>query len=196
MKLLNHIPIVSNGIFIYDLDIKKDYSKYYKSLKYNKASTSSSMSDNMSVLSKTPEIKKEIELSCNHFINEVLSMDCSYHIYNSWFTLTKPGHDSDSHVHTNSWLSGVYYPQQNNGFNINFYNDFHNFYITKIKEYGIYNSRYFTINPKKNQLILFFSNLRHQICKNESNENRYSLAFNVLPKGDFGVGDSRVNFKF
>jgi uncharacterized protein (TIGR02466 family) len=196
MNFLSDLPIVNNGVFIYDLDIKKDYSKYYKSLKYKEASGSSNISVSMDILNKVPEIKKEIELACNHFISEILSMECDYHIYNSWCTLTKPEHDSNSHVHNNSWISGVYYPEHNKDFNITVYNDFHNFYMTKIKEAGIYNSKFFTINPQKNQLILFFSNLRHQICKNNSNINRYSLAFNILPKGDFGVEDSRVNFKF
>jgi uncharacterized protein (TIGR02466 family) len=196
MKFLNDVPIVNNGVFVYNLDIKKDYSKYYKSLKYIKSSGESNISVSMNVLKKIPEIKKEIELACSHFINEILYMECEYNIYNSWFTLTKPKADSAPHVHTNSWISGVYYPEHNKDFNIIVYNDFHNFYMTTVKQYGIYNSRFFTINPQKNQLILFFSNLRHQISKNNSNIDRYSLAFNVLPKGTFGISDSKVNFKF
>lgn len=196
MKFLSDLPIVNNGIFIYDLDIKKDYSKYYKSLEYRNTDASSEMSIKRDVLNKVPEIKKEIKSACNHFINEILSMECDYHIYNSWATLTKPSCVSVAHSHTNSWISGVYYPEHNKDFNIIFYNDFHYFYMTKIKKYGIYNSRFFTINPQKNQLLLFFSNLRHQIGKNNSNVDRYSLAFNILPKGDFGVEDSRINFKF
>ena len=34
MKFLKDIPIVSNGLFIYNLNVKKNHSKYYESLEY------------------------------------------------------------------------------------------------------------------------------------------------------------------
>jgi hypothetical protein len=58
---------------------------------------------------------------------------------------------------------------------------------------SIYNMREYTITPKRNQLILFFSNLRHKINDNNSQKDRYSLAFNLLPEGTFGEGDSKIN---
>jgi hypothetical protein len=157
MKFLSDLPIVNNGIFVYDLEIKKDYSKYYKSLEYMGIDNSSSnMSIKRDVLNKVPEVKKEVKLACDHFINEILSMECDYHIYNSWATLTKPNCESSAHCHTNSWISGVYYPEYNKDFNIIFYNDFHNFYMTKIKKFGIYNSRFFTVNPKQKPINIIF----------------------------------------
>ena len=44
-------------------------------------------------------------------------------------------------------------------------------------------------------IILFPSNLRHSIEKNLSNKIRYSIAFNTLPLGEIGTGDSKINFK-
>ena len=48
-----------------------------------------------------------------------------------------------------------------------------------------------------NCLVLFFSNMRHNILPNNSKEGRYSLAFNVLPNGSFGTEDSflKLNIK-
>jgi uncharacterized protein (TIGR02466 family) len=149
----------------------------------------------MSVLNELEDLKLEIDNCCNHFIKNILSMNCSFNIFNSWFTKTKPSGFSDSHVHSNSWFSGCFYPEHNKDFNIKFYND--NLFAFKddINNFGIYNSRDWIINPQKNQLILFFSTLRHEICQNKSEQDRYSLAFNVLPNGIFGVGDSKVNFQ-
>jgi uncharacterized protein (TIGR02466 family) len=190
MKFIKDLPITHNGLFIYNLDIKTDYSKYYTSLKYNEK-----ISQNLSVLKDLPEIEKEIKLACDHFINNILFMECKYLIYNSWFTKIKPNNYSGSHIHNNSWISGIYYPIYNQGFKIQFFNDLTNIFYTPVKQYGFYNSKSFTINPLKNQLILFFSNLRHEICVNESNLDRYSLAFNILPNEKFGEGDSALNFK-
>ena len=50
------------------------------------------------------------------------------------------------------------------------------------------------LSPEDNYLILFFSQLRHKILLNTSNQNRFSLAFNILPKGEFGTIDSKSIF--
>lgn len=198
MIFLKDIPIISNGIFIYQLETKKDFKEYYQNIEYNDTYDNDSLvfiSKKMSVLNELEDLKLEIDNCCNHFIKNILSMNCSFNIFNSWFTKTKPNGFSDSHVHSNSWFSGCFYPEHNKDFNIKFYND--NLFAFKddINNFGIYNSRDWVINPQKNQLILFFSTLRHEICQNKSEQDRYSLAFNVLPNGSFGVGDSKVNFQ-
>jgi uncharacterized protein (TIGR02466 family) len=198
MIFLKDIPIISNGIFIYQLETKKDFKEYYQNIEYNDTYDNDnlvSISKKMSVLNELEDLKLEIDNCCNHFIKNILSMNCSFNIFNSWFTKTKPSGFSDSHVHSNSWFSGCFYPEHNKDFNIKFYND--NLFAFKddINNFGIYNSRDWIINPQKNQLILFFSTLRHEICQNKSEQDRYSLAFNVLPNGIFGVGDSKVNFQ-
>jgi uncharacterized protein (TIGR02466 family) len=198
MIFLKDIPIISNGIFIYQLETKKDFKEYYQNIEYNDTYDNDnlvSISKKMSVLNELEDLKLEIDNCCNHFIKNILSMNCSFNIFNSWFTKTKPSGFSDSHVHSNSWFSGCFYPEHNKDFNIKFYND--NLFAFKddINNFGIYNSRDWIINPQKNQLILFFSTLRHEICQNKSEQDRYSLAFNILPNGIFGVGDSKVNFK-
>jgi hypothetical protein len=35
MIFLKDIPIVSNGIFIYQLEIKKEYKEYYQNIEYD-----------------------------------------------------------------------------------------------------------------------------------------------------------------
>jgi hypothetical protein len=36
--------------------------------------------------------------------------------------------------------------------------------------------------------------MRHKILRNTSDIDRYSIAFNIIPKGDFGDNDYRINF--
>ena len=69
-----------------------------------------------------------------------------------------------------------------------------NNFQTTTHNQSIYNSKSFTIVPEQNELILFFSNLRHEIKTNLSDKDRYSLAFNCLPLGGFGEGDSYSEF--
>jgi uncharacterized protein (TIGR02466 family) len=197
MFFLQDIPVIHNGIFIYQLNIKSKQIDYFKSVKYNPTDEGydlSFVSEKFDILDELKELKEEINLAINDLLKNKLYMECDFNVFNSWLTKTKPNGNSSSHTHDNSWISGVYYPEENEFFKIRFHNDIANHFKTKSKKYGIYNSKSFYIQPKKDQLILFFSNLRHEVITNNSNLDRYSLAFNILPKGEFGEGDSKVIF--
>ena len=118
----------------------------------------------------------------------------NYRIFSSWLTKAAPNAFSDSHAHSNSWLSGVYYPKGDPGFSIKFFYDNKPPFFTQPTEYNIYNSTERVIVPQDNFLILFFSQLRHQLMPNQSTKDRFSLAFNILPRGKFGTGDSKTKF--
>ena len=157
--------------------------------------SSASISEDVNVLRKYKELNKEIKKAVDETLKKVLMLEnIDYRIFSSWLTKTKPKLFSDQHKHSNSWLSGVYYPKGNPGFGIKFYNDNVSQFFTSPTKYNIYNSNEWTIIPKDNYLILFFSHLRHQIMPNLSSEDRYSLAFNIIPKGNFGLVDSTVTF--
>ena len=77
--------------------------------------------------------------------------------------------------------------------------------IHHIRDYGFsiypevatpYNKIEEKIMPNKNMLVLFPSYLKHKILTHESNIPRYSLAFNIVPVGHYGVGDSQYNTKW
>ena len=90
-------------------------------------------------------------------------------------------------------MSGVYYlkAEKNSG-DINFkkkYNE-QKIFPTSItpdySEYDYTNSENFKFPTKNGNVIIFPSTLMHEVTKNESNDIRYSLAFNVFCKGIFG----------
>lgn len=87
----------------------------------------------------------------------------------------------------------MYIPEDNENTGIRFTYD-NTIFNNVPKKYNIYNSHSWTLNNEKNLLILFFSHLKHKILPNLSKEDRYSLAFNILPKGNFGHADSRIKF--
>ena len=199
MRHVENIPICSNTLFIYKLDIKKDLTLQFKKEKFGSVNkpfdSSASIGEDLNVLRKYKELNKEIKKAVDKTLKEVLMLEnINYRIFSSWLTKTKPQLFSDQHKHSNSWLSGVYYPKGNPGFGIKFYHDGMNQFFTPPKKYNIYNSHEWTVIPKDNYLILFFSHLRHQIMPNLSSEDRYSLAFNIIPTGNFGTGDSNIKF--
>tara|TARA_R100001443_G_scaffold108541_1_gene119038 strand:- start:342 stop:932 length:591 start_codon:yes stop_codon:yes gene_type:complete len=196
MKLLYTVPICANTLFIYKLNLTKDLSLEFEKEKFKSFDRGSAfMGEDLNILKKYEDLNTEINNALDSTIKDVLKLNnVNYRIYNSWLTKAKPESFSDSHNHSNSWLSGVYYPKGNAGFNIKFFNDNISQFYTPPTEYNIFNSGEWTINIEDNFLIIFFSQLRHKMMQNKSNIDRYSLAFNVVPKGKFGDADSTIIF--
>jgi len=58
------------------------------------------------------------------------------------------------------------------------------------KSYNLYNSETWKFSVQSNQVILFPSDLMHQVEMKKGNNLRISLAFNVFFKGKLGHRDS------
>jgi len=118
----------------------------------------------------------------------------NFKIKKSWAIRTLENGFSQEHVHSNSFLSGVYYPKGSKDFFIKFIKNksFWDIELLKINEL---NALWYKMNISyNNTLFLFPSDLMHSIEKNLSDEIRYSIAFNVLPFGEIGEIDSRIEF--
>ncbi len=112
----------------------------------------------------------------------------------SWITIKPHDTEHKSHVHPNSIISGVlYYGKHNeNTPGIKFFNshniwDFKKNRSLRIKpkfdnELNSYTMDSIEFKFKPNTLILFPSWLEHGVSYNNTNKNRKSIAFNVLPK--------------
>jgi uncharacterized protein (TIGR02466 family) len=195
MKHIDTIPICSNTLFIYRLDIKDDLTLKFKKENFKIAPGSALISQDLNVLKKYKNLNKEIKKAVDATLKDILMLkNINYRIFSSWLTRVKPKGCGEPHRHSNSWLSGIYYPKGDPGFGVKFFLPSKGQFFTTPTEYNIYNSTTWTLSPEDNHLILFFSQLRHQIMPNHSREERFSLAFNLLPQGEFGETDSRVVF--
>jgi hypothetical protein len=64
--------------------------------------------------------------------------------------------------------------------------------VNEPSEWNIYNYQSFVIQPDKNLLVFFPSDLKHKINVYTGLKDRYSVAFNLIPVGTIGLGDSSV----
>jgi len=182
------------------LDNKK-ILKHLKKIKYrntNKDNFFSQISIDNKILNKNyfKELKKTFEKSVVLYLQK-LEYGQSFKILNSWSTKTPNKSSSESHVHSNSWISGVYYPHEDKSFSIMFEKNNYNFmYNVEYTNYNnIYTSSTYTVNPKTGTLLIFPSTLMHKITKNNSDEDRYSIAFSIVPVGTFNKGrDSEITY--
>mgnify|MGYP003133057962 CR=1 FL=1 len=124
-------------------------------------------------------------------VQDAFKYDVDFTIENSWGTMSQPNAVSEFHTHSNYWYSAVYYPHgtDEDNMSITFDKSLPSFFTVPIKQYKHYNQHQYVLRVTEGDLIVFPATLRHKIGFNFTKQNRYSLALNILPKGNIGDGD-------
>lgn len=118
-------------------------------------------------------------------------------VVTSWANKTKKLQAHHAHSHPNSFISGVYYPEDSDE-DIIFtmpniwYQNTPNLTLSSqnytLPYYGHQQGTPVTgrYKPKKGSLLFFPSHIYHHVSTVKTNETRYSIAFNVYPRGLLG----------
>lgn len=163
----------------------------------NDFNSSASMSVRLNVLDDFPDIKKYILSVFNDYIKNVYKYENEFIMSTSWSTRVKPNITTTTHNHKNSMFSGVLYLESKNISPILFEPiPSPSFFSIIPTEFNIINSESWVVKPSSWEILFFPSHIKHNICKNESDEDRFSIAMNFLPIGKYGKGDSMVNLSF
>jgi len=131
-----------------------------------------------------------------NFSEGVLKYTTEFKITTSWFTVVDKEKKAQIHNHHNCMYSGVLYLQVNDDTGDIVFQDFSDIRNNLVpSEYNIFNSREWRYTPTNGLLLFFPSQMYHKIEKNGSNIARHSLAFNIIPIGVYGDGDSHYESK-
>ena len=132
-------------------------------------------------------IRAFIEAKLHKFVTEIMASTDKLVITQSWLNKNKKGESHHEHVHPNSMVSGVWYPQIHEQLPpIQFRHRGQRDISLQTEKYNTFNSATFMLPMKRGELILFPSNLTHSVPTNQSDEERISLSFNTWPKGNMG----------
>ncbi len=143
------------------------------------------------------EIKKNIQAHIDFYVYEVLGVtkDQQWKITTSWVNKSAPGNYHTNHWHSNSLVSGVAYlsaDEKTGAICFNKDRSHKNLWGDTLKidfdRHTVYNTEAIAILPMIGDILLFPSLLNHSVLTNESTNDRYSLAFNVFPRGTIGPG--------
>lgn len=141
------------------------------------------------------KLRKNIFKCVDEFTHRVLQMshNVSYYFQNSWMMKHRPGDWGQSHIHENSLISGILYlrvPPKSGNLSLhrnkivsNYLNPYINVPIDKP---NIFNADNFVVHCEPKKLVLFPANMNHSISLNESEEDRYCIAFNLFLRGILG----------
>jgi uncharacterized protein (TIGR02466 family) len=107
-------------------------------------------------------------------------------IKKSWLVKSKPGGFGRMHSHPNSILSGVlYYSTPINCGNLLLHDNNSNFgtILFGSSESNFFNSRIISVKPEPGKMIIFPSNMLHEVGMNNSSSDRISLSFDIWYDG-------------
>ena len=132
-------------------------------------------------------IRAFIEAKLHEFVTKIYASTDKLVITQSWLNKSKKGESHHEHVHPNSMVSGVWYPQIHEQMPpIQFRSRTQRDVSLQTEQYNTFNSATFMLPMKRGELILFPSNLTHSVPTNVGEEERISLSFNTWPKGNMG----------
>ena len=132
-------------------------------------------------------IRAFIEAKLHEFVTKIYASTDKLVITQSWLNKSKKGESHHEHVHPNSMISGVWYPQIHEQMPpIQFRSRQQRDVSLQTEQYNTFNSATFMLPMKRGELILFPSNLTHSVPTNVGEEERISLSFNTWPKGNMG----------
>jgi len=160
-----------------------------------------SMSCDTQWLSNNLDIKDLVDTHMDIYVHEALAISRKHRLQHqsSWINHHKRGDRAAEHTHSNSMFSGCLYlrvPENCGEFRLTVPAMLPT-YMTQtvqpdITESNYLNQREFPIEPCDGTIIIFPSHLPHYVSPSETDEDRYSCAFNYFLKGSFGYEDTAL----
>ncbi len=134
------------------------------------------------------DLCKELSQSYDHIVQDII-------ICNSWANVVHKNESIRLHKHANSYISGSFYLSEGMGFNILNPGHFELFgFLPRLKDDQHPRSwEGFTIDPKPGRIVIFPSGLAHGVVQSQSDQKRYSVAFNTVPLGEIGDSTNLLN---
>ena len=152
-------------------------------------------SDKYRILERYPKTKAILQ-NYSRFALDKMGYSCRFDISTSWLTLNKKGEYVQLHDHKNSFWSAVYYygyyGDKDSGGELDIINPLPDLssYKPNMKNINKFTTPCTKVIPQRKDLIIFPSFLNHSVSPVKSDMPRKSLAFNLVPIGNYGDADS------
>lgn len=144
---------------------------------------------------------KELENIKNHIVkafdvykDNILEIENTFYISQSWSTINKKNSMHTKHNHPNTLFSCVFYVDVDSS-GINFFFDksaiqqAFNFSY-KIKKHNIHNSTSWSVPVNTGDMIIFPGDIQHSSFINESDKERIIVGANFFIKGEIGTKEN------
>ena len=196
MELLDLFPTTVCGVQLKSFNAQTmldcmTSTNFLRATVFRDGDSDGEFTENQAILDapKFLDVRTEIEAITLQYAHSLGHVVQGVQIINSWANLIRDGDQLHPHWHPNSYISGCFYITD--GASIEFMRpNFMDilFGVEPSVELNNENPRTFKsffIDPKPGMLLLFPSRLQHKVNPQKGND-RYSIAFNTMPLGNFG----------
>ena len=184
------LPLFSSPVYVAEDPSMPNIIRDIEGWEYHKAPREGSQTFEMNVLDRIPKFRDWLQYHVEEYVWKVMGIDerCHEITYTcSWINRHKFQEKTHDHSHRNSMFSGICYLQTHERCgDLVFRDESYCMVAPRIKTGNLYNSKQWTIQPKDGMVVMFPSSLVHLVTPNQIMRERYSLAFNIFLKGDFG----------
>jgi len=136
-------------------------------------------------------LKNIVKQHLNLYLKNVLcplEKNTEIYITQSWLNYTNFRQYHHSHLHSNSFISGVFYFKASKKFDkIYFYKPPQSSILDlTVEDYNLFNSKSWHFEVNEAMIIIFPSTTLHHVKLKEDSNERISLSFNTFVKGNIG----------
>jgi uncharacterized protein (TIGR02466 family) len=148
------------------------------------------------------EVQQEIIEICLEYTRAIFHEVKRIGICNSWGNVVGFNENIRYHSHDNSYISGVLY--LTDGSQLNILNptgsEIYGCFAPNKNKGGNTEENFrswdsFNVPPKPGRIVIFPSGLKHSVLPSGSQEKRYSIAFNAIPLGNFGIPTGMIHIE-
>ena len=187
-------PLFAEPYFVTNIAdaISPDQVKFIKSIKMIE-NQMNHISEELYLFNR-PELKSikvAVHEALATYAQEVMGVQHDLEVTQSWALMNPPGVGMHAHTHSNSLVSGsLYYaPMPDPPGNMIFErtNGYRQIELAVNEgKQNVYNTPRNAVVPKHGDLVLFSSSILHFVEVNQSQQDRYSIAFNSFVRGKIG----------
>lgn len=172
--------------------IDSDQVEFIKNLKMVR-NRDNLISENLYIFNE-PELKVlagAVQEALDIYADQVMGIPQKLYVTQSWALINEANVGMHAHAHSNSIVSGsLYYcelPEPLSNVVFDKHTSYRQISLNPVKDkQNIFNTPINVVTPKTHELIMFSSDLNHQIEANQSTEPRHAIAFNTFVKGKLG----------
>jgi len=162
----------------------------------DKISKATEISIDKQLLHRIPDMKQHFELLLQDISFQIMRQNSEgFEIKSSWSTKTRTGQASALHMHKNYYMAGVLYLQEGNNLVIECPHWMNGHFLFPVYQQSPYTCNSTMISSPKNSLLLMPAWMKHEIPVWEGEEDRYSIAMNFHPVGEYGLETSWISVK-
>ena len=186
------LPLFSSPVYCAVDDTMPDILDKIENLEYHNFTGQyrggvSSVEQN--ILKEIPEMAEFLKPHISEYVHGVQGVEDKYiiDVPCSWVNIHQHMDATHEHNHRHSMWSGIVYLKTHPNCGDLVFSHYKYATIDPDRaHYNIYNSPRWTVTPQDGMVLIFPSDLVHSVKPNQDTLRRYSLAFNIMLRGDFG----------